>query len=80
MAFVGVKAGRLKEAEFYIGINGFKNSRVNGCITARIKDEQESIDLSKEDQEEIWDILDVHCRDAFEKGCEQMLDEAKALI
>ena len=62
---------------FYIGINGFSKSKVNNCIEFTYGDEQETIDLTEEEQESIWEILDSQCREKLSKGCEELLEEAK---
>ena len=68
------------EAEFYIGLNGFTKTRVDNCIVVIIGEGQSTIDLGEDEQKEIWDILDKECREAWGKGCEDLLEEAKKLI
>ena len=66
--------------EFMIGINGFTKTRLDNCVQFLVDCEQYSIDLDESLQSEIYNELDKQCQQALGKGCEELLEEAKAQI
>ena len=66
------------EFYFYIGINGFTKSKLNTCIEFAYGDEQDTIDLTEEEQEVVFAVLDQQCREKLGKSCDELLEEAKA--
>ncbi len=65
---------------FYIGINGFTKTKLNNCIEFTCGDEQDTIDLTEEEQEVVFAVLDRQCKEKLGKGCDDLLEEAKAQI
>jgi len=53
---------------------------MNNCIEYINGDDTDIIDLTEEEQEIIWNILDKQCRETLGKNCENLLKEAKAQI
>ena len=82
-------SGRIKQNDldaadedfsFYIGINGFTKTKLNNCIEFTCGDEQDTIDLTEEEQEVVFSVLDRQCKEKLGKGCDMLLEEAKAQI
>lgn len=69
-----------EDFSFYIGINGFTKTKLNNCIEFTCGDEQDTIDLTEEEQEVVFAILDAQCKEKLGKGCDELLAEAKAQI
>ena len=65
---------------FYIGINGFTKTKLNNCIEYTCGDEQDTIDLTEEEQETVFAVLDAQCKAKLGKGCDDLLEEAKTRI
>lgn len=63
---------------FYIGINGFTKTKLNNCIEFTCGDEQDTIDLTEEEQEVVFAVLDRQCKEKLGKSCDELLEEAKA--
>ena len=68
---------------FHAGLNGFSETGLDNCIECIVcntdsgdDEDMYCIDLSREEQEIIFDLLDVQCREAFGKGCRELLKEA----
>ena len=73
--------------EFYIGINGYTNSNVDGCIQFYIENSDQviaptmmSIPLSEEEQYEVRKALDKECQRVYGKSVDDFLEEAKELL
>ena len=66
--------------EFTIGINGFTKTKLDNCILADYEGKSYAIDLDEETQRQVYDVLDQQCKEHLGKGCDALLDEAKALI
>ena len=79
-----IKQNNLEAADedfnFYIGINGFTKSKLNNCIEYTCGDDQDAIDLTEEEQEVVFAVLDAQCKEKLGKGCDDLLEEAKAQI
>ena len=65
---------------FYIGINGFTKTKLNNCSEYTCGDEQDTIDLTEEEQETVFAVLDAQCKAKLGKGCDDLLEEAKTRI
>ena len=72
------------DMEFFIGINDFTATKLDNCIEAIVTatdapdvEERYTIDLSEEDQRELFSALDRECRENLGKGCEDLLAEAR---
>lgn len=68
---------------FHVGLNGFTETGLDTCIDCVVcnavsEDDEDvySLDLSREEQQIIFDLLDVKCREAFGAGCRDLLKEA----
>ena len=68
---------------FHVGLNGYSetglDSRIECVVCNAASDDNEDsyyLDLSREEQQIIFDLLDVQCREAFGKGCGDLLEEA----
>lgn len=73
--------------DFYIGLNGFNDSKVDTCISAIVvnswydDDEQEYIiDIDDEEQRYIYDCIDEQCRKWLGKSADELMKEAKEEI
>ena len=73
------------DVEFSVGLNDFTATKLDNCIDAIITatdapdvEERYSIDLSEDEQREMFASLDRECRDKLGKGCEDLLAEARA--
>ena len=73
------------DVEFSVGLNDFTAIKLDNCIEAIITatdapdvEERYSIDLSEDEQREMFASLDRECRDKLGKGCEDLLAEARA--
>ena len=64
------------EYEFYIGINGYTDSHLDPVIIIDA-DEPCFIDLTENEQELIYNCLNTHCIEHFNKDCEKLLLEAE---
>ena len=69
---------------FYIGLNGWSNSRVDNSIMAVVQspiaddDEHEYlIDLTEAEQMEIFKVIDQQLREKHETSCLELLKEAE---
>ena len=70
--------------DFYVGLNGFSDNHMDSCIefvvvNAASEDNEElyAIDLTAEEQNEVFKCLDIQCRDHEGKSCEELLKEAE---
>ena len=68
----------------YLGLNGYTDSHLDTSIMAVVvnSDSEDNedyylIDLSEDEQREIYEILDEQCRLNYEKSCEDLLKEAR---
>ena len=68
----------------YLGLNGYTDSHLDTSIMAVVvnrdsKDNEDYylIDLSEDEQREIYEILDEQCQLNYEKSCEDLLKEAR---
>ena len=69
---------------FYIGLNGFTDTKVDThiefVVVSEDADDNEwmyTIDLTEEEQRMIYDELDRQCKKKLGKGCEELLAEAE---
>lgn len=72
------KVRKDEDFSFYSGINGFTKTKLNNCIEFTYGDEQDTIDLTEEEQEIVFAVLDAQCKEKLGKGCDDLLEEAKA--
>lgn len=70
--------------DFYVGINGYSDSRMDTCIEFIVvnadSDDNEglyAIDLTAEEQAAVYTRLDEQCREHLGKGCVELLAEAQ---
>ena len=64
---------------FFVGICGLPDKKVDNYITFDDDgDNTWAIDLSEEEQGEMWEVLDAQCRERLGKGCADLLKEAEA--
>lgn len=70
--------------DFYVGLNGFTDTHMDTCIDFVVvnsdsedNEEMYTIDLSQDEQTAIYSRLDEQCRKYLEKGCEELLAEAR---
>ena len=68
----------------YLGLNGYTDTHMDTSIMAVVvnSDSEDNedyylIDLSEDEQKEIYTILDDQCRRYYEKSCADLLDEAR---
>lgn len=66
-----------ENVDFLIGINGFTKTKVDTALEVVVDEERYFVDLSENDQKEIWDALDDQCRKLFSRGCDALLGEAR---
>lgn len=69
---------------FYIGINDYTKTKVDSCIfftvdSNGVADDGHgyNIDLTEEEQVEIYKVLDEQCREHIGKSCEDLLAESR---
>ena len=69
--------------DLYLGLNGFTDAHLDTSIMAVVvnSDSEDNedyylIELSEDEQKEIYTILDDQCRRYYEKSCSDLLDEA----
>lgn len=69
---------------FYIGINDYTKTKVDSCIFFTVGSEGVAddghgydIDLTEEEQVEIYKVLDEQCREHIGKSCEDLLAESR---
>ena len=70
--------------DFYVGLNGFADNHMDSCIevvvvNADSEDNEElyTIDLTAEEQNEVFKCLDRQCREHEGKSCKELLKEAE---
>ena len=70
--------------DFYVGLNGFADNHMDTCIEFVVvnsdsEDNEElyTIDLTSDEQAAIYTRLDEQCRKYLDKGCEELLAEAR---
>lgn len=70
--------------DFYIGLNSYDDRHIDTCIdffvvNADSEDNEDmyTIDLTEEEQIALYNRLDEQCRQYLEKGCEELLEEAR---
>lgn len=70
--------------DFYAGLNGFSDSRMDGCIEFVVvnsdspdNENRYTIDLTQDEQAAVFSRLDDQCRKYLGQSCEQLLAEAK---
>ena len=68
----------------YLGLNGYTDTHMDTSIMAVVvnspsedNEDYYLIDLSEDEQREIYAILDDQCRHYYEKSCADLLDEAR---
>ena len=68
----------------YLGLNGYTDTHMDTSIMAVVvnSDSEDNedyylIDLSEDEQKEIYTILDDQCRRYYEKSCVELLNEAR---
>ena len=68
----------------YLGLNGYTDTHMDTSIMAVVvnSDSEDNedyylIELSEDEQKEIYTILDDQCRRYYEKSCADLLDEAR---
>lgn len=71
--------------DFYIGLNGWSDTKVDGCIEAVVcnscsADDGElyTLDLTHDEQLLMYSRLDEQCRKHLGKSCEELLMDARA--
>ena len=69
---------------FTIGINDFTPSKLDNCISAIVDETDDPdgeveyhIDLTEEEQVEIFKALDKECREKLGQSCAELLDESR---
>lgn len=82
--FTGDKVNDEGRYSFYIGINGFTDTHMNNCIEFIVEsggdDDEETIyeiDLTEEEQRDIFKIIDGECKSIWGKTALEILDETK---
>ena len=70
--------------DFYVGLNGFSENHMDSCIDFVVvnsdsedNEQMYSIDLTLDEQESVYNRLDEQCRKYLDKGCEDLLAEAR---
>ena len=70
--------------DFYISLNGYAGSHLDSCIEFVVvnsdspdEEERYTIDLTAEEQAAVYQCLDAQCREHLQKGCEDLLAEAR---
>ena len=70
--------------DVYLGLNGYTDSHLDTSIMAVVVNSNSEdnedyylIDLSEDEQREIYAILDDQCRRYYEKSCADLLEEAR---
>ena len=63
--------------DFTLGINGYSDSHVDSVLYIT---PEHSIDLTPEEQNALYDCLDEQCWSEINKGCEELLEEARENI
>lgn len=70
--------------DLFLGLNGYTDTHMDTSIMAVVvnSDSEDNedyylIDLSEDEQKEIYTILDDQCRRYYEKSCADLLDEAR---
>jgi hypothetical protein len=70
--------------DFYVGINGYAQNRMDSCIEFVVvnsenddNEQRYTIDLTTEEQDVIYACLDEQCRRYLGKGCVELLAEAR---
>ena len=70
--------------DFYLGLNGFTDTHLDTSILFVVVNSDSpdnedcyTIDLSEEEQNRIYNILDEQCRRYHEKSCTDLLEEAR---
>ena len=70
--------------DLYLGLNGYTDTHMDTSIMAVVvnSDSEDNedyylIELSEDEQKEIYTILDDQCRRYYEKSCADLLDEAR---
>jgi len=69
---------------FTLGINDFTASKLDNCILAIVDETDDPsgeveyhIDLTEEEQVEIFKALDKECKEKLGRSCAELLDEAR---
>lgn len=72
---------------FYIGLNGFSDTRMDNCIVFIVNDETAGddyadyqIELDETEQRNVYNRLNLLCKELYGKTCEDLLAEAKAYM
>ena len=70
--------------EFSVGLNGYTPTHLDNSIDFVVAGSDSAdnediyhMELSLEEQQIIFDLLDCQCKDAFGKGCEELLEDAR---
>ena len=70
--------------DLYLGLNGYTDTHMDTSIMAVVvnSDSEDNedyylIELSEDEQKEIYTILDDQCQRYYEKSCADLLDEAR---
>ena len=70
--------------DVYLGLNGYTDTHMDTSIMAVVVNSNSEdnedyylIDLSKDEQREIYSILDDQCHRYYEKSCTDLLEEAR---
>ena len=70
--------------DLYLGLNGYTDTNMDTSILAVVVNSNSEdnedyylIDLSEDEQREIYSILDDQCRRYYEKSCTDLLEEAR---
>ncbi len=69
---------------FYVGLNGYSDNHMDSCIEFVVvnsdsEDNEQlyTIDLTADEQDALYARLDEQCRKYLDKGCEELLAEAR---
>ena len=78
-AMAAVNDETFHPGRFYVGICGLPDRKVENSINFDDEgDDAWAIDLSEDEQKELWEALDAQCREKLGKGCEELLKESEA--
>ena len=70
--------GKESSYRFDIGICDLPDRKIESVISCYdSEDNMWVIDLSEEEQGEVWDALNSQCKEHLSKDCQQLLEEAR---
>ena len=68
------------EYTFYIGINGYSKSKVDNCIDFTDDYDRYSMELTEDEQDMIYEVLNRQLKEKLGKSCDDLLKEAEKQI